>query len=477
MKIFIKKFIERIKTIFLIVLATSSPVSALVVNNHVDPAPLFTVRGSSISLLGKKSSDEKTSSFSFSLSPYTQIIKSCYDATASEQVRLGDRIGPWGMGAIAYNLIANYTSDGDPDDFVPVYGSAATFPVLWAKAKSSSPSYRSAIAGTRFTKKTDLYYWVDFDYQKIGLRSEISCEPADGFVLSLQGGICDHKASNPIFLSPASGSAYPETSDAATASPVTAAFMWNAERDVMLSELGLDVKGFQEIGLEDITMQASIYNQIAFQDDADSGVTLIPRLNLGLTIPAESMWKTTATAGAKESVIKSLLPRGNDGFVGFLVEGSACLDFKDTINLTLSGGYTFFKSRSRTDLRVPNNEYQCVLYPFKPPVTHKRGGIWHFSATMFSDGFVPNMKCFVDYSWIVKTLDTITIDDATYLPVFKDGLDVFSRLSEFRVGIGHLGMVYQVNDNMEAGLGLQVVLHGTNVFKPYTFMGGLSLCF
>jgi len=473
MKIFIKNVIERMKTIFLIVLVTSCPLFSLVVNNHVDPAPIFTVRGSSISLLGKKSDDEKASSFSFSLSPYTQIIKSCYDATSTEQARLGDRTGPWGMGAMAKGLIANYTSNGDPDDFVPVYGNADDFTVFWGKAKS----YRTAIEAIRFTKKTDLYYWVDFDYERIGLRSEAAFEPADGFILSVQGGICDHKASNPIFLSPASGSAYPETTEAASASPVTAALMWAAERDVMLSELGLDVKGFQEIGLEDITMQASIYNQITFQDGVDSTVTLIPRLNMGLTIPAENLWKTTVTAGAKESVLKSLLPRGNDGFVGFLVEGSACLDFKDTVNLTLSGGYTLFKSRSRTDLRVPNNEYQCVLYPFKPPVTHKRGGIWHFSATMFSDGFVANMKCFVDYSWIVKTLDTITIDDATYLPVFKDGLDVLSRLSEFRVGTGHLGMIYQVNNNLEAGLGIQVVLHGTNVFKPYTFMGSLSLCF
>jgi hypothetical protein len=145
--------------------------------------------------------------------------------------------------------------------------------------------------------------------------------------------------------------------------------------------------------------------------------------------------------------------------------------------MTLSGGYTLFRSRSRTDLRVPNNEFQNVLYPFKPPVSHKRGGIWNVTASMFADGFIQNLKCYVDYSWIVKRQDTIAVTDADFAIVFEKGCQTLARNSEFRVGVGHLGLVYEMTNNLQAGASLQVVLHGTQVYSPYTFTGTLTLLF
>ncbi len=69
------------------------------------------------------------------------------------------------------------------------------------------------------------------------------------------------------------------------------------------------------------------------------------------------------------------------------------------------------------------------------------------------------------------------LDVAANLPFYQFGLPVIARLSEFRVGTGHLGLSYKMTKNLEAGLGLQVVLHGEQVYKPYTFMGSLFIVF
>lgn len=473
MTIFSRGFYLSIKILIILMTLLSEPLCSVVVNNFVDPLPVYTVRGSQMSLLGRKQEDEKRPYFSFSISPYTQIIKACYGPSSAETQRLGDRIGTWGMGAMARDLIANYASDRDPEDYIPVYGDPEDFPLFWNRAKT----HRVALNAMQFTNQRELAYSVDFDYEKIGLRTEFCFEPAEGIVVSIQAGVLDQKASDPKFQNPATSAEYVESTEALSASPVTAAFMWNLERDRLLDELGMHAKGYQEIALDDFTAQVALYYPIEFGGKKDEFVTLIPRVTLGFTVPGEKIWETKPLATEKESVLKMLLPRGADGFTGFSMEGATSLDFKNTINLTFSGGYTFFKERARTDLRVPNNEFQSVLYPFKPPVNHKRGGVWNLTASMFSDGFVQGMKCYADYSWIVKRRDTITVTDSDYVGVFKAGCNTLARLSEFRVGVAHLGLIYEMTDNLQAGTSLQAVLHGTQVYSPYTFTGTLSIVF
>ena len=470
MKVFNKDFLHHVSVFFFIATACCGFLSPVVVNNFIDPVPVFTARGSSISLLPKKI-EEPASLFSLSVSPYTQIIKSCYNDSSVETNQLGDRVGPWGMGAMARNVIQNPGASSSAQ--VPVYGDATKFPIFWGQAKERLSVLNAII----FTKKTDLFYSVDFEYEKVGIRSEFACEPAEGFVVSLQGGICDHKASTPKYVRPADGTPYPETSEASSADPTTANFMWNEIREIMLGELGMDAKGYQNIELDDITLQVAAYAPITFENDPSSVVRLVPRLTLGVIIPADGLFKKAVSTTAKDNVLKMLVPLGNDGFTGFLMETAVGLDFKDTINLTVAGGYTIFKERSIAGYRVPNNEFQCILYPFTQNVSKKRGGTWHLSASMYAQDFIQGMQCFLDYSWIVHRRDTITLDTVANLPIFEKGLPVLERTSEFRVGTAHLGLVYKMAKNVEAGASVQVVLHGFQAFKPYTFMGTLSVIF
>jgi hypothetical protein len=453
--------------------------SSVVTNNFVDSVPVYSVKGSSISLLPKKTGEE-SSMFSFSVSPYTQIIKSCYDANGVETSRIGDRTGYWGMGAMARDVIDNYDPNTNPNSWVPIQGDPADFPRFWAQAKDKA-RYLSTLSTsstkTNFSQQQDLYYSVDFEYEKVGIRSEIACEPARGIVVSLQGGICDHKTSKPTFWKPNTTAPYPETADALAADPLTASFMWNDVRDIMLAELGMEASGYQNIEVDDFTAQLSAYYPIVFPGEVNPSVQLVPRVTAALIIPSDELFKKKKSTLGLDNVLKTLVPIGNDGFAGFMLETGVTLDFKDTINLTFAAGYTIFKERSIADYRLPNGKYQCVLYPFTQNVSKKRGATWHLNGSMYAEDFIPGMKCFMDYSWVVHRRDTITLDDATMLPVFVDGLDVAARLSEFRVGTAHLGLSYKIAKDVEAGLSCQVVLHGTQVYKPYTFMGSLFVAF
>lgn len=468
MKVFTKDFPRQVGLFIFVLSAWCGNISSVVVNNFVDPVPVFSVRGSTISLLPKKL-EEESSLFSLSVSPYTQIIKSCYNDQSAEVPKLGDRVGVWGMGAMAHKLVV------DPNvslgSRVPVYGDKTKFPTFWGYANE----HLSVLNGTvNFTKKNDLYYSVDFEYEKIGIRTELACEPAEGFVVSIQGGFCDHKASQPKYYNPLTGEPYVESSSVLSSDPTTAHFMWNELREIHLRELNMDASGYQNIDLDDITFQLAAYYPVF---GVDEDVRLVPRATLGVIIPSEDILKKKKLATDKDNVLKTLVPLGNEGFTGFLFEGALCLDFKNTINMTVAAGYTMFKERSIAGYRVPNNQYQCVLYPFTQDVTKKRGGTWHLSASMYAQDFIEGMQCYLDYSWIVHRRDTVTLDVAANLPIFKDGLPVLERLSEFRVGTAHLGLVYNMTKNIQAGAAVQVVLHGFQAFKPYTFMGSLSILF
>lgn len=479
MKVFTIDFRHHYAIAIAFVFTFCGSVTSVVTNNFVDSVPVFTVKGSSISLAPKKVNEE-ASFVSFSLSPYTQIIRSCYDKDGVELGRLGDRTGYWGMGAMARDVISNYSTLTSHTSWTPIQGSATDFPIFWAQAKERAPyldTRSTSTAQVNFSQQQDLYYSVDFEYEKIGIRSELACEPAQGIIMSLQTGICDHKTSTPRYYKPGTDGPYPETADAKAADPLTAAFMWNDIRSTMLGELGMDESSYQNIELDDITAQVSAYYPILFKGDERATVQLVPRATMALIIPSDEIMKKKKATVQTDSIMQSLVPVGNDGFTGFMMEAGACLDFKDTINFTVLAGYTIFKERSIKDYRLPNGKYQCVLYPFKQNVSKKRGGTWHMTASMYAEEFIPGMKCFLDYSWIVHRPDTVTLDDATKLPIFKEGLEVVSRLSEFRVGTGHLGLSYRMSKDLEAGVSMQVVLHGMQVYKPYTFMASLFLVF
>ncbi len=177
------------------------------------------------------------------------------------------------------------------------------------------------------------------------------------------------------------------------------------------------------------------------------------------------------------NVLKDLVPVGNEGFAGFMAEGALTLDFQETINFTVGAGYTVFHERAIPNYRVPNNAYQCVFYPFTQNVTKKRGDTWHVTFSMYAEDFIPSMKCFLEYSWVVHRKDTVKLDNAENLIIFRDGLTVLSQLSEFRVGTGHFGCSYNITENIQASFGMQVVLHGEQVYKPYTFMGSVFMTF
>jgi len=455
--------------------------SSVITNNFVDSVPVYSVKGSSVSLLAKKIGEE-SSRFSFGVSPYTQIIRSCYDPSGVETKRIGDRTGFWGMGAMARDVISNYDPNTNPNSWIPIQGEAADFPIFWAQAKDKASYLSTAatnISGAKvnFSQQQDLYYSVDFEYEKVGIRSEIAYEPAEGIVVSLQGGVCDHKASKPTFWKPGTQGPYVESDAARNADPLTAAFMWNDQRDIILTELGMDASGYQNIEVDDFVAQVSAYYPVPFKGEVNPTVRLVPRLTGALIVPSDELLKTKKNTVALDNVLKTLVPVGNDGFAGFMLETGATLDFKDTINFTVAAGYTFFKDRSIANYRLANGKYQCVLYPFTQNVSKKRGGTWHMNISMYSEDFIPGMKCFMDYSWIVHRKDTITLDNAALLPVFSDGLDVAARLSEFRVGTAHLGLSYKIARDIEAGLSVQAVLHGTQVYKPYTFMASLFIVF
>lgn len=468
MKVFNKDFPHQVGLVLFIFSALCGNLSPVVVNNFVDPVPVFTVRGSTISLLPKKL-EEQSSLFSFNISPYTQITKSCYNDQSAEVASLGARVGPWGMGAMGLGLIANYSPNANSSTFTSVYGDVTKFPTFWSQTKDKYASLLSV----NYPKRTYLYYDVDFEYEKVGIRSELACEPAEGFVVSLQGGICDHKAGNPMFYDPTTpGLPYVEGSG--QNDTTVAAFMTTLWRELYLSELNMDAKGYQSMELDDITFQLAAYYPVL---GTEEDVRLVPRATVGVIIPGDSILKKKKLSTDKDNVLQELLPVGNEGFTGFFVEGAACLDFKNTVNMTVAAGYTIFKERAIADHRIPNNQYQCILYPFTQNVTKKRGDTWYLSASMYAQDFIEGMQAYIDYSWTVHRRDTITLDVAANLPIFKEGLPVLERLSEFRVGTANFGLVYKLAKNIEAGASVQVVLHGFQVFKPYTFMGSLSIVF
>jgi hypothetical protein len=440
-------------------------------NNPFDPVSSPGTHGSAPQHLFKKQPSKKGRG-TWQIAPYTQITKSGLGVDGNE-AKLGNRTGTWGMASLAYGLISNPTADAG--DQVPVHGKKTDFPYLWASAQNAD--VKTALPIMTWETRTDGYYSVNFDYSRVGIRSSASFEPVNGFVFSVHGGICDRKISNVKFYDPSESTdtVYDETSS----DVIVGSFMKQEARRLIFEELSIDATGFHDVQLEDTIAQVSVYYPFSFEeedDDERGSIHFLPSITLSAILPTERLGsESTSTTYTRDKILT--LPIGNEGFLGGTLEAGFTLDFRDTINFHAAAGYTIYEDRALINQRIPNNEYQSVIYPFKLDITKKRGDSWHLHAAAFSENFIQHGKAFLDYTWVVHRKDTITLKDATLLPTFRNGIIQLEKDSEWSAGSLHCGFSYEMAKGLEGGIAFQTVLHGTRVYKPYHFMASLGLSF
>lgn len=171
------------------------------------------------------------------------------------------------------------------------------------------------------------------------------------------------------------------------------------------------------------------------------------------------------------------LPFGNNGH-GSLGGGIGMMfDFKETIEVGFEGGGTYFFSNEETR-PMPNHKLQRVIYPYHTRVISEPGANWHFKAHMNAYQFMKHASFWATYEFIVHRRDNYRICDTNVVQgrqIFYP--EVIECCSEWRAQFLNMGLTFDIQPGMQAGLVWQQPITPRNAYYPVSIIGTFSFMF
>ena len=408
---------------------------------------------------------------SIHLTPFYQDAQGARDENGNK-VAVGAEYGAWNTAGIFYGVEKANVSD--------LYYVANPLPnSTWAGAKvvTSTENYKNFKAALELldlkhtktddstfvvTNKTEGFDTVEIEYKRLGVRGEIRVAPFEGFDATLRGGACEY-VMTPTTLTPLTT---PDDTDT-----LLSKLQNTHNRREIMSELGLSIDRVEETIFEDTYARVSAGYPFIFNDREGRAVlNCVPSIAGGAWLPT----------GKKLDHDKPFsIDGGNDGHIGYAVEGALNLDFIDTVALSFGGGVTFFNDKTFDKFRVPNHRLQNGFYPWTTKVKRDPGYSYFGHISMRSINFIPNTTAYFDYSYQAHKADTLTCQDAdaARAKLFAEGVKMLSERSAWNSWTMSLGIIYEATQNLEMGLGLNAHAKGKNVFRTNTVMGSVRFLF
>ena len=181
------------------------------------------------------------------------------------------------------------------------------------------------------------------------------------------------------------------------------------------------------------------------------------------------------------------LPFGNNKHPSVGVGLGFAYDFVESVEVGAEVGCTYFISRQETR-PFPNHRLQRGLYPFNAEVTSKPGLNWHFKAILNAYQFMKHVNFWATYEFIEHNKDEYilkfdnsikrinpntmtTIEERVFIP------EVLENLSEWRAQFINLGVVFDLQPGVQAGITWQQPISPRNAYYPVSVVGSFSFTF
>lgn len=500
-----------------------------------DPAPLFTT----IFPYNYLSQNEKEylkervdfycpQFFSFSISPFYQTA-SCGKNINAHKAQLGDLTGKWNMiAALPFN-VAGQTDIPEGREPFPVLERLRdkllecidfAFRDTTGQRVPSELQTVPGLLSLQTPEELFGFFSVPIKYRKVGVRFEANARIYKDFGFSAQTGVADISQIARFIDQTATPTACAEreiergvstcisSCDGNTLPPLYCLNPFTTNRvnndnwkqvvdcvhielmnklQNVINEIDMDLCNFNKTGIEDVHFEfwwRHLYN-VKPNDSVEC--CWLPFL----FVPFASIGASIAT-GERINVNNPLsLAFGNNGHHALRFNAGFSLDFFDTIEIGMHAGVVnFFKRKTKSGciirgncdrdddiggLRVPTNNYQNVLIPYKTNVEIKPGQTWHIGLFMNAFHFIDCVSAYVEYLYVSHLKDKICVLGNNNNGAFKP--KVLECVSPWNIHLLNGALNYDVSPNFTLGFAVQIPLTGRNIYKSTTYMLSTTLTF
>lgn len=364
----------------------------------------------------------------FSVMPFIQFAKFGTDVFGNKNVHIGNIPGRMNVLAVLpFNVVpaaapacpASYTStntDLPCGQEFPAQYNDIRFTLLndicTIVGSANEPTVLKSIQGLLEVQQANTGYALEigvFDnamkYRKNGVRFNLEAMLGAGFGFMFCGGFASISQTPALMDSTRFAATTPlYTSTGKISGDEWASILGAISTDVMANvqtlanAVNLDINAFDKTSVEDLHLDLFWRGVIPVQQNPQ----IIPGLGYErwskyLAMPFFSIGGSFATGKKQDPNILFSLPFGNNGHNAIRARGGVCLDFYNTIELSGELGVTHFFLKTVDNLRIPNNNYQMIFYPFGTTTQVKPGQNWHLALGMYAYNFESIVSASIDY--------------------------------------------------------------------------------
>ncbi|KKP35286.1 MAG: hypothetical protein UR26_C0007G0006 [candidate division TM6 bacterium GW2011_GWF2_32_72] len=437
--------------LFLLIPLTN--IEAITSNNQADPSPVFTTLAENYMIFSlknhiKNSFDDPSDEAEFkrkhpiiglSVTPFSQTATDARTwgknrlflngsdestpLTTGDLVNLGDIKGFWNILAMPNTA----TTCGSPcsssclalptmrpeDANLPCVFQLYQYQLDIAWAKGTDSTTTITLLENQAVDPLEIFGFasIPLKYKKTGLRFELAWQILDDLNLTVQTGIAEVKQTTSsisnqetgflnLMIAESNKLSEPYKSSTVGQNLVNNYLMFRLK--CIGQETGQNFETFSKTSFEDVNLKlrwTHLYPGNMNNEDYPK-FFFIPQITLGLTAPtspAEPTWK------------KFAIRAGNNGHFGLGIDAAIDLDFFDTIQFGIGGGYTYFLGRDINNFYLPNHPSQQAVYPYKTDVNYKPGGNFSLIGKFLAYHFIKNLSFHLLYEYVNHNQDSVKL--------------------------------------------------------------------
>lgn len=418
--------------------------------------------------------DTKQDFTTFAITPYYQKARRGRNYQR-ERVPLGDLEGRWHILGMIY---------GDkPSTGRPPLGNQILKARMAIYGNTDTPNELNVDP-----KKEFGYYSVPLDYRKAGARFEWSFNPVCDFGFTILGGVTDIKQTTTfacrfVNLDPDPNGSQDELIKDRT--KFTQSQLENARCFVttesaaktILHEQGYDLCDYQKTTVEDIHFRVWWRHPFRMNKDLDPyhwpQFIFTPYAAFQASIDVAQRIDRKFNKEERDGTKIFSLSTGNDGHHAVGFTAGFLIDFDETVEIGIEGGFMHFFSRDITDFRIPTSKVQSGVFPCVTDVKREPGRNYHFRATLHANCFLDHLSASVEYVFADHSEDRIKLkeEDPNFFP-----WEIECK-SKWMSQVLVTSLNYDISPNAGIGFALQWPLMQRNSYRTTTVAGTVRFTF
>ncbi len=235
---------------------------------------------------------------------------------------------------------------------------------------------------------------------------------------------------------------------------------------VIAKLIGIDISDYEATSIDDIRGELFWRYMIELNKNNDSAwpdCAIMPFFAAGYTLGA---------AKGTDPDKPLSVAFGNNGHNAGDFNTGVSLFFYESCEIGFEGGGTFFMAKQKDGLRVPNNAYQNIIYPYKTNVKVAPGTTWHIGAFLNSRHFDNHFSMHFQYLYINHMEDKYKLCcDNTNKAFTTSQLE---DNSAWRTQLCNIALSYDVSPGCMISVKGQMPFSGANVYKTNTISFSLE---